>query len=125
LNTNAAVEQGVQAWAAALNAASVRANSAPLVAAATSRCTCVAGTEKSISYLQDHQLHLDTAYRVTRLVVTARTASSAVALVTIATPAYEALKLDGTVYRREPATSQTDHFSMKLTGAGWRVDTIY
>ena len=97
----------------------------PIYASATSRCSCVQNTAISIDYLAAHNLRLTVHYKLDNFKVTGKNPTTAATLVTITSPAYKAITTAGTLFKEEPASTQTNRFSLKRTGDSWTVDTIY
>lgn len=123
-NSDAAVIAGVRAWASALTAATSAASVAPLMSAATARCSCIQGEERAITYLVANDLHLTAKYSVTSAQVLNRTADSALVSATVSSPAYAALRQDGSLFKSEAGDSSSSKYSMKLVGSKWLVDTV-
>lgn len=123
-NSDAAVIAGIRAWADALTAATNRADLSPLKAVATARCSCIQGEAQAISYLSAHGLRLTTRYTVSAAKLISRNADSALVSATVSSPAYQALRPDGSVYKSEAGDSSSSQYSMKLVGNRWLVDTV-
>lgn len=123
-NSDYAIINGVRAWAAALNEASRTSDLTPLKSAATNTCSCIAGTAQSINYLASMKLHLTVAYAVASATVLNKKPGAALVRATISTPPYQAIRVDGTVFKNEPADSGSSQFSMRYVGSRWLVDTI-
>ncbi|MGH3743770.1 MAG: hypothetical protein ACRDTP_02795, partial [Mycobacteriales bacterium] len=116
-NSDAAIIAGVRAWAAALTKSAQTADLTAVRSAATPRCSCLQGAEKSVNYLVAHDLHLTAIYSVTHATVVSRSGSSALVKANVSAGPYEALLSNGNVFKHEPGDSAGSQFSMKLVGS--------
>lgn len=123
-NSDAAIIAGVRAWAAGLTAATNEASLTPLKSAATARCSCLQAESQAIAYLTQNHLHLTARYAVTAAAVLSRDSTGALVSATVASPAYQAIRSDGTVFKTESGDSSTSKYSLKLVGSQWLVDTV-